>query len=293
MENQQKSIILRNTKTDKTTTFGVEGYRLIMKNSPNGEWVSEGYEPPPDVLPCWYVTEEKRVSALKDKKPFSDRYAASEYFKITKRIDTTFIEGHLGTYNHNMTFHDNYNFGNDNFFTDYKERKKVYFTFDKIALYQVMEIIPENPLRFILKRIDDNKYFKKDQAFMIMPFHNPVLDKIYFDSIRPFLKDQLNITIYRADDFRDNDIIIETIYKLIEESEFIIADTTKENKNCFYELGYASAIGKEIIIIQNKTEEQKLFFDRAHIRAIMYDSDDVSTFQFDLKSTIESIRGRL
>ena len=156
-----------------------------------------------------------------------------------------------------------------------------------------MEIIPENPLRFILKRIDDNKYFKKDQAFMIMPFHNPVLDKIYFDSIRPFLKDQLNITIYRADDFRDNDIIIETIYKLIEESEFIIADTTKENKNCFYELGYASAIGKEIIIIQNKTEEQKLFFDRAHIRAIMYDSDDVSTFQFDLKSTIESIRGRL
>jgi nucleoside 2-deoxyribosyltransferase len=292
MANQQKNILLRNTQTNKVTSFGIEEYKFMMKNLPKGLWLSEGYERPDDILTCWYVTEKERISALKDKRPFSDSFVSTEYFKITKRIDTTFIEGHLGRSDDNMLFHDNYNFSKLIYYSAYKERKKVYFSFDKIALYEVMEIIPESPLRFILKRIDNNKSFVRNQAFMIMPFHNKDLDKIYFDSIRPFLKDTLAIDVYRADDFRDNDIIIETIHKLIEESEFIIAETTKDNKNSFYELGYASAIGKEIIIIQNKNEEQKLFFDRAHIRAIMYDPNDLETFQFDLKSTIASIRNR-
>ena len=192
-----------------------------------------------------------------------------------------------------MLYLDNYEFSELEYFISYRERKKVYFTFDKIALYEVIEIIPENPLRLILRRVNDNKSFKNNQAFMIMPFHNESLDKLFFKNILPFLKDNLGITIYRADDFRDNDIIIETIHKVIEESEFIIAETTKDNKNSFYELGYASAMGKEIIMIQDKSEEQKLFFDRAHIRTIMYDINNIETFHFDLKSTIASIRNRL
>jgi len=128
---------------------------------------------------------------------------------------------------------------------------------------------------------------------MIMPFHKNDIGKFYFENIKPFLVDNMKIDIYRADDFKDNDIIVHTIYKLIEESEFIIADTTHENKNVFYEIGYASAIGKEIIIIQNRKTEQKLFFDRAHIRAIMYEPNDIETFHFELKSTIESIRDRI
>lgn len=128
---------------------------------------------------------------------------------------------------------------------------------------------------------------------MIMPFHHTDTDHFYLQRIKPLLMEKLDVDIYRADDFRNNDIIIETIYSLIEESEIIIADTTYENKNAFYELGYASAINKEIIRVQNKLAGQPLFFNRAHIRSILYDPAEQGVFQFDLLSTIETIRQKL
>jgi hypothetical protein len=56
------------------------------------------------------------------------------------------------------------------------------------------------------------------------------LDKFYKTNIQGYLQERLAINIYRADDFRNNDIIINTIYALIEECEFVIADTALEKK---------------------------------------------------------------
>ena len=291
MDNPTKNIIIHNTQDNKQTSITEEGFRNLKRMPEHHFWVKVGYDNPEDVLPCWYISDKDRIEAIKNQKPFSEPYNASEYFKISKRIDSGHIEGYLGRYDQSYTFHDKKE-RQFTYFDDYLTRKKIYFSFDKISLYQVLDIFPEKPLKLILKRIDNLKNFKSNQAFMIMPFHKPTLDKFYFDNIKAYLKDKLNIDIYRADDFRDNDIIVQTIYNLIEESEFIIADITLENKNAFYELGYASAIGKEIITIQDKTVEQRLFFDRAHIRTIMYDIADVETFHFDLSAHITSIRDR-
>jgi hypothetical protein len=81
--------------------------------------------------------------------------------------------------------------------------------------------------------VDAFKVVKTNQAFMIMPFHNADLDVLYKTCIKPFLQKELNIETYRADDFRSNDVIVETIYQLIRDSEFIIADTTVANKMRF------------------------------------------------------------
>lgn len=290
MDNPIKNIIAHNNQNKLEVSMSREGFKLLKQNPDNFFWVENGYDTPADVLRCWYVDDNARIEALKNQKPFCE-HSTSEYFKITKRLDNNFIEGYLGRTDNEHAFHDSF-IPNLTYFIDFNNRKKIYFTFDKISLYQVMEIIPEKPLRFILKRLDSLKAFKKNQSFMIMPFHDSKLDKFYNDNIKFFLKDKMSIDIYRADDFRDNDIIVQTIYTLIEESEFIIADTTLENKNSFYELGYASALGKEIITIQNKTTEKNLFFDRAHIRAILYDPEDIKSFNFDLESTIKSIRDR-
>jgi hypothetical protein len=291
MSNPIKNLILRNNQDNRQISITEEGFRNLEKASENSSWVKVGYDNPQDILPCWYISDRVRMEAIKNQKPFSEFYNASEYFRIFKRIDNSHIEGFLGRYDQEYTFHEKIENGLT-YFDDFLRRQKVYFTFDKISLYQVVEIYPERPLKFILKRIDNLKNFKVNQAFMIMPFHKPALDSFYFDNIKPYLKSTFNIEIYRADDFRDNDIIVQTIYNLIEESEFIIADTTLENKNAFYELGYASAIGKEIIMIQDKSVEQRLFFDRAHIRTIMYDAADIDAFHFDLSATIKSIRDR-
>lgn len=291
MDNLRKNIIVHNTQDNRDVSMPRETLKRLKERLNQTYWEESGYENPTDVIECWYVDESTRNQAMKNQKPFCENSSTSEYFKITKRLDNSFIEGYLGRKDAEFNFFDN-TISTLTYFIDYDNRKKIYFTFDKVSLYQVMEIIPEKPLRFIMKRIDNLKAFKKNQAFMIMPFHSDKLDKFYNDNIKSFLKDKMSIDIYRADDFRDNDIIVQTIYTLIEESEFIIADTTLENKNSFYELGYASAIGKEIITIQNKPTEQKLFFDRAHIRAILYDPKDIKSFIFDLESTIKSIRDR-
>ena len=251
------------------------------------------HEPPINALhPCWYLTEAEIEMAKSTGRPFAENISTEDYFVLTERIDSTYIQGHLVRRDKAYTFlndvRDNYSF-----LINYRERKKVYFTFDGIALYELQDLYPShpNPILFTLKRVDLFKINKYNQAFMIMPFHQAGLDDFYLTGVKSFLKQELGIELFRADDFRHNDIIIETIYKLISESEFIIADTTIPNKNAFYELGYASALGKEIIMIQDK-KEQKLFFDRAHIRSIFYDPAEIESFQFELKATIAGIRAK-
>jgi hypothetical protein len=247
---------------------------------------------PAGMFPCWYITEEELEKVRTSGKPFAEYTNTEDFFLLTNRIDATFIQGNIARRDKQYALLDDIR-ARYSYLIDYYDRKRVYFTFDRINLYQLQELYPShpNPILFTLKRVDALKVPKRNQAFIIMPFHNPDLDALYFTHIKPFLHKELNIEIFRADDFRSNDIIVETIYRLIKDSEFIIADTTLANKNTFYELGYASALEKEIIMIQNKSE-QKLFFDRAHIRSVFYDTTDMDNFQFELKATIEGIRAK-
>lgn len=251
-----------------------------------------GWKVPKGTMPCWVLSDSDRILSIKEKKPFYD-YSPSCYFQITKRLDNNFIEGHLGHSSyHGERFHDNI-LTNYTYFSDYQNRKPVYFSFDRVSLYKLIEIMPNTPLKFILKRVDSPKAIIPNQAFMIMPFKFEELNSFYKSYIKDYLKSELHIDIYRADDFNDNDIIIETIYNQIEQSEFIIADTSHPNKNVFFEFGYAAAKDKEIITIQNTEIEQNLFFDRVHIRAIFYSFDKIEAFQNQLKNTIIAIREKV
>ena len=124
---------------------------------------------------------------------------------------------------------------------------------------------------------------------MMMPFGFSKLDSLYY-GIKDYLKSELDIIIRRADELLENDIIIETIYREIEQSEFLIADTTKCNKNVFYEIGYADALNKNIISIQDFCEADRVYFDKVHKRHLDYHRDSIESFYTDLKYTIEAIR---
>jgi hypothetical protein len=124
---------------------------------------------------------------------------------------------------------------------------------------------------------------------MIMPFNNPDLEQFYLTNIKNYLKEALNIEVLRSSDIVGNDIIVDTIYSLIDASEFIIAETTLPNKNVFYEIGYAAAAKKEIITMQS-TSDKNVFFDRAHIRTMLYANDKLDTFKEELKNSLIAIR---
>jgi hypothetical protein len=250
-----------------------------------------GWEVPTDTLPCWYISETERIRSLQEKKSFYD-YRPSCYFKIVKRLENNFIEGHLGHNSFDGLFHSNIT-STYTYFENYEKRIPVYFSFDRVTLYKLIEILPGRVLTFTLKRIDNPKAIQNNMAFMIMPFGDIALNQFYLKNIKPFLKKELSIDIYRADDINGNDIIIDTIYQRIEESEFIVAETSKCNKNVFYEFGYAAAKEKEIITIQDEKIEKQLFFDRTHIRAIFYSRNKIKAFQERLKNDITSIRQKI
>ena len=251
-----------------------------------------GWNIPQGMLPCWVISDDERLNALKKSEPFYD-YTPTCHFKITQRLDNNFIHGYLAHNSYNgKRFHNEIN-RSYTYLENYQTRKPVYISFDRVAIYKLIEIIPTNPLTFVLRRLDEPKAITINQAFMIMPFKFDELNEFYKSGIKEFLKNELQINILRADDFSDNDIIIDTIYRQIEQAEFIIADTSHCNKNAFFEFGYAVGNDKEIITIQNTDIEQSLFFDRAHVRAILYSLKNIGEFQQQLKNTVAAIRGKV
>lgn len=290
MTNHEKQYLVRDNNTGKEFYMPREGFENAKKNPQFHLWQKVALQKPENVQEIWYVDEVERKNAITNREPFCEPYKTDSYFRITSRIDNSYIEGTIGHSNLATEFFPAITKGYA-YFNDYLERKKVYFSFDKISLYQVTEILKDNPIRLILKRIDTLPVFKPNTAFMIMPFRDEKLNEFYEVNIRKHLKDKLNIDVYTAANFTDNDVIIETIYKSIEQSEFVIAETTQNNKNAFYELGYAVAKDREVITIQNQ-DEKLYFFDRAHVRSISYSLDNLDKFKSDLVGTIQTIRSR-
>lgn len=76
--------------------------------------------------------------------------------------------------------------------------------------------------------------------------------------------------------------IVKRIKERIASAELVIADLTGNNPNVFYEVGYASGIGKDIVLISQK---QEIPFDLQSERKIFYDPQDI----FGLASQLESL----
>ena len=76
---------------------------------------------------------------------------------------------------------------------------------------------------------------------------------------------------YRADFTYMPGLVIEDIKKQIAEARVIIAEITPANPNVYYEIGYADALNKPLILIADKKEGLKPFDVRAY-RTIFYEN---------------------
>lgn len=104
-------------------------------------------------------------------------------------------------------------------------------------------------------------------VFVIMPFTEKWSDDTYL-----VLKDicqDINVNITRADEILGSNVIINDIITQIKTSDIIIADVTVRNANVYYELGFANALGKKVILIAQDGAE--IPFDISHLRFILYD----------------------
>jgi hypothetical protein len=98
---------------------------------------------------------------------------------------------------------------------------------------------------------------KKSYIFVVMPFA-PEFDDVYALGIGQ-IADKLGFMAERADDIEHNIGILEVIQQKIRECDVVVADITGINPNVLYEIGYAHAVPREVILIQRSGTPQPPF----------------------------------
>lgn len=114
-------------------------------------------------------------------------------------------------------------------------------------------------------------------CFVIQPFDRDKYDKRYTDVFEPAIK-SAGFIPYRVDKDNSVTIPIEDIEKKIKESDLCFAEISTDNPNVWYELGYAFACGKSIIMACSE-ERQKFPFDIQHKFIITYKTASLSDFK--------------
>jgi len=115
-------------------------------------------------------------------------------------------------------------------------------------------------------------------CFVIMSFStNPRLMDFYELAIKPTVSD-MGFDCERMDEKEFNGKISEAIIESIKSSRFVIFDATEARPNCYYELGIAHALGKDVIHISNS-------IDNIHF--------DIRDFNFIIYSRIDELSSRL
>ncbi len=111
----------------------------------------------------------------------------------------------------------------------------------------------------------------KPQVFVIMKFNDMLLDSAYEGVIKPIFK-KYGINVIRIDEVQNSGKISNQILDLISSSKLIFSDLTGARPNCYYETGFAHAIGKEIILTCHKSE--KIHFDLSDHRFIVWETEN-------------------
>ena len=115
-------------------------------------------------------------------------------------------------------------------------------------------------------------------CFVIQPFDRGKFDKRFVDAFQPALA-QAGFTAYRVDKDPGTDVVIAAIEQGIRQAEICLADITNDNPNVWYELGFAYAARKPIILTCCDDRQGQLPFDIQHRHVIRYQSESPSDFE--------------
>ena len=116
-----------------------------------------------------------------------------------------------------------------------------------------------------------------DTCFVIQPFDGGKFDKRYSDVFKPAIENA-GLVPYRVDQDPRVEILIDSIEKEIKNSKLCLAEITNDNPNIWYELGYAMASGKSIVLVCSD-DRNKFPFDIQHRHIITYKTESSSDFE--------------
>lgn len=113
-------------------------------------------------------------------------------------------------------------------------------------------------------------------CFVIQPFDGGKFDKRFNDCFKPAIE-SAGLVAYRVDGDLSAEVLISSIEEGIRNAAICLAEITADNANVWYELGFAFALGKPVVMVC-ANERQKFPFDIQHRSVIVYRTESTSDF---------------
>ena len=121
-------------------------------------------------------------------------------------------------------------------------------------------------------------------CFVIQPFDGGPFDKRYDDVFVPAIS-AANLEAYRVDRDPSASIPMEEVEKGIREADACLADISEPNPNVWFELGFAIAAGKPVVLVCLEKPDRPFPFDIQHRTIITYKTESARDFE-NLKGKI-------
>ena len=116
------------------------------------------------------------------------------------------------------------------------------------------------------------------RCFMIQPLDGKQYDKRYEDVFEPAIKDA-GLEPYRVDRDLSASILIDEIEQGIKASDACLAEISTDNPNVWFELGYAIASKREVVLLCSDERETPFPFDVRHRQIIKYATESPRDFE--------------
>ncbi len=115
------------------------------------------------------------------------------------------------------------------------------------------------------------------RCFVIQPFDSGKFDKRFKETFAPAIR-AAGLEAYRVDQDVNVDILVNSIEDEIRSAAVCLADITTDNPNVWYELGFAFAARRPVVLVCSN-ERQSFPFDIQHRAVITYKTEAQSDFE--------------
>ncbi len=120
-------------------------------------------------------------------------------------------------------------------------------------------------------------------CFIIQRFDGERYDQRFYDIIKPIVE-SCQLKAYRVDQDPAVDNIIETVMEKIKSATIVIAEISTDRPNVWFELGYAMALSKPVIMLSDNTRSE-IPFDIRQQNVLFYRTGSISDYEL-LKSQL-------
>lgn len=130
----------------------------------------------------------------------------------------------------------------------------------------------------------------KDYCFVAQPFDRDMFDERYTDIIEPVVI-SCGLECYRVDRDSSVDIPVNSMEERIAKASLVIAEITEDNPNVWYELGYAFALGKPVVMVCSDERKPPYPFDIQHKSILAYRTrspKDYERYKEELRNAIRA-----